>query len=135
MGSQRRHERIVHGAGHGQHANRYRSTCGSVLPCDSAHRSKRTCIIDCHVEGVCGEVTMHGVRVGLTTDASTCSICGCIIVSQEVRERCGGGRGMHRGVKCTGDDMPVGELEVIEGVDIKVSYSDGRAHTVGGVIG
>ena len=60
---------------------------------------------------------------------------GGAIVDEEVRERRGGGRGRYRGVKCTGDDMPVGELEVIEGVDIKVSYSDGRAHTVSGVIG
>ena len=63
-------------------------------------------------------MAVHGVRVGLATDAPTCGCLGGIFVSEEVREGRGGVGWGCRWVKCTRDDMTVGELKVIEGEDV-----------------
>ena len=79
-------------------------------------------VINCHVEVVRSKVAVHGVGVGLTADVRACGCLGGVSVSEEVYQGCGGS-GRRRGwVKGTGSDVAVGELQVIEGEDIKISY-------------
>ena len=99
----------------------------------TAFVAERPCVKGGHVEGMGRLEATHRVGVGGCADGGADFREGAVWDTQEmsVGGRCGGGG--EGWVKSTRDDRAVGELQVIEGEDIKIRDGARGRTTVGGV--